>query len=136
MDANDAELVKYAGNCFLYTKVLFMNTLYDLVDASEGSWQEVREALIHDPRIGESHTEPVHRSGHDTGAQKGLRGAGGHCFIKDFETFKAMYKEVVTDQFGTDFLQAASDYNCRLLVQSGKDLDLAEEVHGDLEKWR
>ena len=135
MDSNDAELVKYAGNCFLYTKVLFMNILHDLVDRSGGNWKQVREALIHDPRIGESHTEPVHNSGHDESKQSGLRGAGGHCFIKDFETFRIMYTEIVGDEFGEDLLRSKSEYNLRLLVQSGKDLDLARSVFGDLSKW-
>lgn len=136
MDSNDAELVKYAGNCFLYTKVLFMNLLYDLVDKSGGDWQRVKEALIHDPRIGVSHTEPVHRSGHDESNTKGLRGAGGHCFIKDFETFRTMYSEIVGDTFGEELLRAESEYNRRLLVTSGKDIDLAESVYGDLSKWK
>tara|TARA_B100000745_G_scaffold261530_1_gene185400 strand:+ start:2504 stop:3385 length:882 start_codon:yes stop_codon:yes gene_type:complete len=135
LDANDAELVKYAGNCFLYTKVLFMNMLYDMVTQSGGNWDRVRDALIHDPRIGMSHTQPVHFSGHDTDGTGGQRGAGGHCFIKDFETFRAMYQEVVGDNFGSDLLRAESEYNRRLLVQSGKDLDLAKEVYGDLSKW-
>lgn len=135
VNANDAEIIKYAGNCFLYSKVLFMNMLYDLVQQSGGDWQRVRDALIADPRIGISHTEPVHNSGHDETGKKGLRGAGGHCFIKDFETFRAMYDEIVADSFGSDLLRAQSEYNLRLLVSSGKDLDLAESVFGDLSKW-
>jgi UDPglucose 6-dehydrogenase len=135
IDSNDAELVKYAGNCFLYTKVLFMNMLYDLVAHSEGNWQQVREALIRDPRIGESHTEPVHTSGHDTSNADGLRGAGGHCFIKDFETFRAMYEEQTNDTFGAALLKAKSEYNRKLLVQSGKDRELLESVFGDLSAW-
>lgn len=136
LDANDAELVKYAGNCYLYTKVLFMNMLYDLVEQSGGNWERVRDALVHDPRIGISHTEPVHRSGHDVEGKGGLRGAGGHCFIKDFETFRAMYSDIVGDAFGSDLLKAKSEYNRRLLVQSGKDLELAQEVYGDLSQWK
>ncbi len=135
MDSNDAELTKYAGNCYLYTKVLFMNMLYDLVDQSGGDWERVREALVQDPRIGISHTEPVHRSGHDTKNGEGLRGAGGHCFIKDFETFRSMYSEIVDDDFGAELLRAKSEYNRKLLVRSGKDIDLAKSVYGDLSKW-
>lgn len=136
MAAQDAELVKYAGNCFLYTKVLFMNMLYDVVEKSGGDWERVRDALVHDPRIGLSHTEPVHHSGHDVDGSGGLRGAGGHCFIKDFETFRSMYEDIVGDAFGAELLKAKSEYNRRLLVQSGKDLDLANEVYGDLSKWQ
>ena len=59
MAARDAEFVKYAGNCFLFTKVVFMNMLYDVVTGMAADWKDVREAFIHDPRIGSSHTEPV-----------------------------------------------------------------------------
>jgi UDPglucose 6-dehydrogenase len=76
MASLDAELVKYAGNCFLYSKVLFMNMLYDVAVKSGGDFGAITEAMIQDPRIGTSHMQPVHDSG---------RGAGGHCFIKDFE---------------------------------------------------
>ena len=122
MAARDAEFVKYAGNCFLFTKVLFMNLLYDVVTASGSDWTNVREALIHDPRIGTSHTEPVHKTG---------RGAGGHCFIKDFEAFREMYRTNVHDTYGNTLLSALKDKNIELLVNSSKDLDLLEGVYGD-----
>jgi nucleotide sugar dehydrogenase len=127
MKSRDAELVKYAGNCFLYTKVIYMNLLYELVDATGGDWKQVREALIHDPRIGLSHTEPVHQSG---------RGAGGHCFIKDFEAFRAMYDEYVKNGKGSDVLRAEAEKNIDLLLESKKDLDLLEGVYGDLSKYQ
>lgn len=123
MSARDAELVKYAGNCFLFTKVIFMNLLHDMVEANGGTWEQVREAFVHDPRIGESHTQPVHCSG---------RGAGGHCFIKDFEAFRRMYQELVGDEHGERVLDALKDKNIDLLLQSQKDLDLLEGVYGAL----
>lgn len=122
MSSLDSELVKYAGNCFLYTKVLFMNTLYDLVRKSGGDWSNVREALINDPRIGSSHTEPVINNG---------RGAGGHCFIKDFEAFRQYYKDEVGDDEAFMLMTAAANYNNRLLTESLKDLELLRGVYGD-----
>ena len=122
MAARDAELVKYAGNCFLFTKVIFTNLLYDLVAATGGDWAGVREALVHDPRIGPSHTTPVHQSG---------RGAGGDCFIKDFEAFRRMYHTEVGDQSGDVVLAALRDKNNSLLTNSGKDLELLRSVYGD-----
>lgn len=121
MHSRDAELVKYAGNCFLFTKVLYMNILHDVIVGNDGDWKAVREALIHDPRIGASHTEPVHKSG---------RGAGGHCFIKDFEAFREMYKEVVQDELGSEVLRTLAEKNIALLAESEKDLDLLEGVYG------
>ena len=121
MDAKDAEFVKYAGNCFLFTKIIFINMLYDLVASTDSNWQDIRDALIHDPRIGASHTEPVHTSG---------RGAGGHCFIKDFEAFRKLYESNVQDIIGTKVLDAQKDMNLKLLVESGKDLDIVRSVYG------
>lgn len=126
MLSDDAELVKYAGNCFLFTKVMYMNILYDLVEAAGGDWKAVREALIHDPRVGISHTEPVHKGG---------RGAGGHCFIKDFEAFRDMYKELVKDTQGDEMLSALAKKNVSLLSDSGKDIDLLTGVYGDIDKF-
>jgi UDPglucose 6-dehydrogenase len=127
MAARDAEFVKYAGNCFLLTKVMFMNVLYDLVMATGDDWTSIRDSFIHDPRIGMSHTEPVHESG---------RGAGGDCFIKDFEAFRKIYMEKVGDIYGEALLAALKDKNIELLVRSGKDLKLVEGVYGDVSSYR
>jgi UDPglucose 6-dehydrogenase len=123
MPVRDAEFVKYAGNCYLFTKVMFMNILHDTVTAAGSDWDQVREALVHDPRIGTSHTEPVHKSG---------RGAGGHCFIKDFEAFRSLHLAGVEDAYGAAVLDALKDKNIELLVNSGKDIDLLEGVYGDV----
>ena len=123
MPSRDAEFVKYAGNCYLFTKVMFMNLLHDVVAQMGSDWDNVREALIHDPRIGTSHTEPLHKSGH---------GAGGHCFIKDFEAFREMYRTNVPDTYGNALLAALKDKNIELLANSGKDLDLLKGVYGDI----
>lgn len=132
MSAFEAEMVKYAGNCFLYTKVVFINALYDLVMATGADWEQIRDAMIHDPRIGESHTQPVHVSGHDTmSAGKEVRGAGGHCFIKDFEAFRRFVQEEVGDETLHAMLSKMIDYNNQLLIKSGKDLDILEGVYGD-----
>lgn len=127
MAARDAEFVKYAGNCFLFTKVMFMNLLHDAVTAAGSDWGNVREALVNDPRIGPSHSSPVHKSG---------RGAGGHCFIKDFEAYRELYRKTVDDERGNAILAALRDKNIELLVNSGKDLDLLEGVYGDVSGYR
>lgn len=121
MHSRDAEMVKYAGNCFLYSKVIFMNLLFDLVEAKGCNWESLHEALIHDPRIGESHTQPAFGSG---------RGAGGHCFIKDFEAFRNMYDQTTADATGSLLLKTMVQKNRELLTHSKKDLDLLEGVYG------
>ncbi len=127
MASRDAEFVKYAGNCFLYTKVVYMNMLYDLVHSMQGDWSRIKEALVHDPRIGESHAEPIHKTG---------RGAGGHCLIKDFEAFRNMYDKYTHDETGSGLMKALAYKNIQLLVESGKDIELLEGVYGDLNKHR
>lgn len=122
-----AELLKYAGNCFLMTKVIFMNVLYDMARHEHVSWNTLVEALAADPRIGPSHMQPVHESGHGGGAK---RGAGGHCFIKDFAAFTDAYA-AVNDERGLAFLEAIEAKNNELLLASDKDTDLLHSVYGE-----
>ena len=122
MSSKDAEVVKYASNCFLYTKVVYVNLIYDIVRATDGTWEDVRGALAGEPRIGESHTQPIHSSG---------RGAGGHCFIKDFEVFRRMYLELVGDEHGSTLVDALRDKNLDLLKNSKKDQGLVKDVYGE-----
>lgn len=127
MLATTAELVKYAGNVFLAMKVVYANMLYDLSSRLHVPYQELREALGADPRIGTSHLSPLDASGHTD--QKG-RGAGGHCFIKDLEAFRKLY-ESSGDNEGSALLSALARKNNRLLTDSGKDIDILKGVYGD-----
>lgn len=122
MRSRDAEMVKYAGNCFLFTKVVYMNMIYNMVQATGCEWKALHEALVNDPRIGESHTQVEHSSG---------RGAGGHCLIKDFEAFREMYKNQVDDEQGNMVLRSLVDMNIDLLKKTNKDLDLLQGVYGE-----
>jgi UDPglucose 6-dehydrogenase len=135
MSARDAELVKYAANSLLVSKILFMNLVYDLVEHNNGNWENVREGVANDPRIGHSHTHPLHTSGHLEESEKIQRGAGGHCFIKDFEAFRTKYKEL-SDESGTALLDAFIAKNIQLLLESEKDLDILEGVYGQLDKFK
>jgi len=144
--AREAELIKYGGNNWFYFKVIFFNILYDLAQQQGINWDTIKEAMAADPRIGSSHMNPVHQSGDKGGdaqqvlsfnelhmqpVHKGGRGAGGHCFIKDFAAFCEMYKKEVGDETGTKLLDAMRDKNIDLLVKSNKDLDLLKGVYGD-----
>jgi UDPglucose 6-dehydrogenase len=126
--AREAELIKNAGNAFLYTKVIFMNLLYDYAQANDIDFDTVADAMKADERIGASHMQPVHQSGHP-GAKPG-RGAGGHCFIKDLASFIEAYRQQTDDQTGLAILEALVEKNKELLTNSEKDLDLLEEVYG------
>lgn len=128
MSAREAELTKYAGNVFLALKVVFANMLNDLAEHMGTDYEQVREALAADPRIGPSHLSVMSASGH---TEKAGRGAGGHCFIKDLEAFRRLYKELHKDDEGKALLDALVYKNNALLVKSAKDLDLLAQVYGD-----
>jgi UDPglucose 6-dehydrogenase len=123
----EAELIKYAGNTFLYLKVVYMNMLYDFAQTFGGNWETIAKNISADPRIGTSHMHPAHASGH---AKKQGRGAGGHCFIKDFAAFADLYRKTVPDAAGHELFTALERKNIDLLSASGKDVDLLEEVYG------
>lgn len=131
MPALEAEMVKYIGNCFLYSKVVMMNVFHDMVTAVDGEWEIVRDAITQDPRIGKSHTEPVHYSGHDQSGEGIKRGAGGHCFIKDFEAFRRLYADNISKDKAYAMLTKMVEYNNDLLISTEKDIDLLTGVYGD-----
>ncbi len=70
MSPKSAEIVKYAANALLATKISFMNEIAALCDAAQGDVEHVRVALGADSRIGYPFLFP------------GL-GFGGSCFPKD-----------------------------------------------------
>ncbi len=119
--ARSAELIKYAGNNFLFLKVIFMNMVYDTANSLGVEWEAVAQALSADPRIGNSHMSPVHKSG---------RGAGGNCFLKDFSAFSGLYTSLVGDTSGVELLTALRDKNIELLLASNKDIDILSSVYG------
>ena len=69
-DSASAEIVKYAANAFLATKVSFVNAMANLCEAVGADVREVGLGLGHDPRIGFEYLEPG-------------PGFGGACLPKD-----------------------------------------------------
>ena len=122
----ETELIKYVGNNFLYAKVIFMNLMYDLAEKLGADWAKIAEAVSHDSRIGKSHMMPVHASGVTSNVG---RGAGGHCFPKDFEALLQFYKREILDEKGLKVLESIRDKNVELLVKSGKDADILKGVY-------
>lgn len=121
-DAATASLIKYGGNCSLYARVLFMNTLFDLCKKYEVDYEKIKEAVGADPRIGTAFLDVVHGGG---------RGAGNHCFIKDFAAYRAMVAGLADNQKAQEMLETMEDYNIQLLSDSKKSLDLLKNVYGE-----
>ena len=72
-----AEMVKYMNNCFLATKVSFLNEMKQLAEKSNVNWQIAIKGFVSDDRVGSSHNDVP---GHD-----GKLGFGGSCFPKDVQ---------------------------------------------------
>ena len=81
-----AELIKYMNNCFLATKVSFMNEMKRVSDACGADWESAVDGFIRDGRIGHSH---LNVPGHD-----GKLGFGGVCFPKDILAMIDLGKEL------------------------------------------
>lgn len=129
----EAELIKYAANCFLYTKVLYANLIADLAAANGANWEHIMQGVGTDPRIGPSHLKIMDASGHN-GAPSG-RGAGGHCFIKDFAALREMFERYLPNDIqALTMLRAMEARNAQYLRESNKDVDLLEGVYGKMEK--
>ncbi|MFY1621473.1 UDP-glucose dehydrogenase family protein, partial [Micromonospora sp. WMMD736] len=69
-DAASAEMVKYAANCFLATKLSYVNALAELCERLGADIHEVTEGMGYDPRIGQAYMRPG-------------PGWGGSCLPKD-----------------------------------------------------
>ena len=67
----EAELIKYTANCFLASKVTFVNEMARVCEAFGADWDQVRAGWMFDPRAGESHSRVEGP------------GFGGRCFPKD-----------------------------------------------------
>jgi UDP-glucose 6-dehydrogenase len=101
---------------------------YDLSQKLGVDYEILKEYFKYDPLQVYRYASPVHDSGHTLG--KFGRGAGGHCFIKDFKAFKNIMDEKVNDKNYSKLLGALEQKNIDLLVKSKKDLDLLSQVYG------
>jgi len=94
-DSASAELIKYAANAFLATKISFVNAIANLCEMVGADVRDVSLGMGHDPRIGFQYLEPG-------------PGFGGSCLPKDV---RALVHS--SEQAGYDFalLQGVIEVN-------------------------
>ncbi len=85
-DIITAELIKYASNSFLATKISFINEIADLCEVVGGNIKELSYAMGLDSRIGEKFLNPG-------------PGFGGSCFPKDIMAILNVAKENKVELF-------------------------------------
>ena len=95
-DINSAEMVKYASNAFLSTRISFINEIAGLCERVGASVDAVSEGMALDPRLG-----TVIRAG---------VGYGGSCFPKDV---RALDQLAITNGASTELLRAVININNR-----------------------
>jgi len=111
-DAASAELVKYAANCFLATKLSYVNAVAELCERLGANISDVTEGMGYDRRIGQSFLQPG-------------PGWGGSCLPKDTA---ALMKVASAAGFDFELLGAAIDSNAR---QRERMVDKVAEACGD-----
>ena len=112
-DLRTAEMIKYATNAFLATKVSFANELANLCDRFGVDWDEVVNGLGLDPRINPRFMVP------------GV-GFGGSCFPKDVAAIVAAGKR---EGYDAALLSAVLERNER---QPLRAVEILREEVGDL----
>ncbi|MDO8569615.1 MAG: hypothetical protein Q7R89_02460 [bacterium] len=116
----EAEIIKYLHNCSGYTQIIFFNLMYDLSQKMGANWKIIEKATKVDPFIPTRYASPVHKSG---------RGAGGHCFIKDFAAFREIYEKMVADSSGVAILKSMEKKNIELLLSTNKSVEILKSVY-------
>ncbi len=120
-DSDEAEFIKYSHNINGYIQVVLSNIFYDVAMSFDMDWELLKKAFKADPFMSHRYLNPVDKKG---------RGAGGHCFIKDFEAFIEMFRASVSDPTALSALEAIRNKNVELLLASRKDIDLLTGVYG------
>lgn len=97
MDTNSSELSKYASNCFLATRISFMNEMANIAEAFDANIDMIRLAVGFDNRIGPRYLY----SG---------PGFGGSCFGKDLHAISHVSR---SHGVPTDIIDATTRVNDR-----------------------
>ena len=114
METRSAEMVKYAANAFLATKISFMNEIARLCENLGADVDKVRTAIGYDNRIGSKFLFP------------GI-GWGGSCFPKDVKALIKIGEEAAVETAVVSAVDAVNEEQKKLMPQKirarfGEDL--------------
>tara|TARA_B100000029_G_scaffold515672_1_gene623901 strand:+ start:2909 stop:4279 length:1371 start_codon:yes stop_codon:yes gene_type:complete len=99
-DIASAQIIKYASNAFLATRISFINEISGICERVNADIKKVSEGMGYDSRIGHSYLEA------------GL-GFGGPCLEKDLN---ALISTVNQEDYETRLLQAVLDRNDKQVI--------------------
>jgi UDPglucose 6-dehydrogenase len=103
VDIRSAELIKYAANCMLATRISFMNELALLAEKVGADIEKVRVGIGSDPRIGPQFLYPG-------------PGFGGSCFPKDLHALLATASDHRQPLLVVDAVVKANERQKRVLA--------------------
>lgn len=103
-EPEEAIAAKQFINAYLATKVSFFNQLFDYCEANDIDYSSVKQLMLLDSRIGNSHTVVTEK-----------RGWGGYCFPKDSSALLAAAKDA---GISLSVLNAACKYNNKIRKSS------------------
>lgn len=98
-----SEMIKYARNTFLATKVSFCNELYSVCNKIGVDYKQVQELFAADPRIGKSHTMVPGPDDH--------YGFGGHCLPKDLSALVTFMQQQEIPSYLLQNVQQRNNYD-------------------------
>jgi UDPglucose 6-dehydrogenase len=99
-----AELIKYAGNAFLATKIAFINQMADLCERLGANVQDVAKGMGLDGRIGSKFLHPG-------------PGYGGSCFPKDTRALSVIAKDAGVPMSIVDAVVTSNDERKRNMAK-------------------
>lgn len=99
-DPTSAEMVKYMANCYLASKVIFANEMFDLCEKLGIKYEEVKKMMVADHRIFDSHLDVTT-----------IRGFGGKCFPKDIVALIGLFHDMGID---ASFLETVWNKNLKI----------------------
>lgn len=103
-DSRTAELIKYAANAFLATKITFINELADLCEQVGADVQQVAHGIGLDKRIGRNFLDPG-------------PGFGGSCFPKDLTALMKIGQYYATPMRLIETVVSVNDARKRAMVR-------------------